>query len=270
MGKKFDAAKESFSKDPKNRFRLNRGICLSNLWFRYDKTNQTWVLKNINLMIPAKTMTAIIGPSGAGKSTLADLIMGLISPDYGTIRVDEIPLSGEMLNSWRRSIGYVPQETFLFHDTIRANLLCALPNANDKDLWRVIRQAAAEEFISRCPNGLDTVVGDRGNWLSGGERQRIALARALLREPSLLLLDEPMSSLDPGNEKHIIDVLCKLRRKLTIVVIAHRHTTIQGADGIVALENGQVVDDARNSGINCVSNTDPREVMDQFSQKEDF
>ncbi len=215
---------------------------MSNVSIRYNKTRHAWALRGVDLMIPARTMTAIMGPSGAGKSTMADLILGLLSPDQGTVKIDGKPLSGDFLHRWRRSVGYVLQDTFLFNDTIRANLLWALPNAEEKDLWRVLRLSAAEEFVSSVPEGIDAMVGDRGGWLSGGERQRIALARALLREPSLLLLDEATSSLDTESEEYINEAIDRLHGKLTIVVIAHRSATIQRADRIVVLDKGQIVE----------------------------
>ncbi len=242
MKKRFEAAKEPLLEDSIRPFKLNKGISFSNVSFRYDKTRQAWALRNVDLMIPAKTMTAIMGPSGAGKSTMADLILGLLSPDQGTVKIDGKPLSGDFLHRWRQSVGYVPQDTFLFNDTIRANLLWALPNAEDKDLWRVLRLSAADGFVSGAPQGLDAVVGDRGGWLSGGERQRIALARALLREPSLLLLDEATSSLDTESEEYINEAIDRLQGKLTIVVIAHRSATIQRADHTVVLDKGQIVE----------------------------
>jgi ATP-binding cassette subfamily C protein len=134
----------------------------------------------------------------------------------------------------------VSQETFLFHDTVRANLQCAQPDAGEEDLWRVLLLAAAAEFVARLPQGLDTVVGDRGVRLSGGERQRLALARALLRRPSLLLLDEATSNLDVENERQIQEALRRLQRNLTVVVIAHRLSTVRIAERIVVLDQGRV------------------------------
>ena len=198
-------------------------------------------MQDANVVIPARSMTAIVGPSGAGKSTMADLLLGLLSPEQGMVSIDGQPLTGEHLHRWRRSVGYVPQDTFLFHDTIRSNLLWALPNAKEADLWSALRLAAADAFVSRIPGGLDAVVGDRGIRLSGGERQRIALARALLRKPSLLLLDEATSALDSENERQIQQAINQLHGELTIVVIAHRSSTILRADKIVTLSEGRIV-----------------------------
>jgi len=249
--KQFETAIEPFLADTISPIRLDRGVRLSDVSFRYDKTRETWALRDVDLMIPAKAMTSIVGPSGAGKSTMADLILGLLSPDHGTVCIDGKPLASELLHRWRRSVGYVPQEAFLFHDTIRANLLWALPDAEDEDLWQVLSQAAADEFVSRMPRGIDEVVGDRGVRLSGGERQRIALARALLRRPSLLLLDEATSSLDTESEQYIQEAINTLHGELTILVIAHRPSTIQRADRIVVLDNGQVVEEGTWKELNA-------------------
>ena len=243
MEKRFEAMKEPLSVGAISPLGLDREIRLSNVSFRYDKNREIWALRDVDLVIPAQGMTAIVGPSGAGKSTMADLILGLLSPDRGAVRIDDQPLTGELLHGWRRSVGYVPQESFLFHDTIRANLLWALPQAVDADLRLALRLAAADEFVSRIPEGLDAVVGDRGVRLSGGERQRIALARALLRKPSLLLLDEATSSLDTESEHRIQEAVLGLRGELTIVVIAHRLSTIRGADRILLLDSGRLVEE---------------------------
>jgi ATP-binding cassette, subfamily C, bacterial len=149
-------------------------------------------------------MIAIVGRTGAGKSSLADLLLGLLSPDNGTLLVDGIPLDGALLGHWRRSVGYVPQDNFLFNDTIRANLLWAYPEASEDDFREALSIAAADGFIGKLPEGLDTVVGERGLRLSGGERQRLGLARALLCRPTLLILDEATSALDNSGADRII------------------------------------------------------------------
>src|SRR5208283_234533 len=140
--------------------------------------------------------TAILGPSGGGKSTFADLLIGLLTPDKGQILIDGKPLEGNMLHSWRRSVGYVPQESLLFHETLQDNMRWASPESSEEDIWEALELASAMDFVKAFPEGLETVVGDRGVRLSGGQRQRIALARALLRKPTLLLLDEATSNLD--------------------------------------------------------------------------
>ena len=196
----------------------------------------------MSLIIRAHATTAIVGPSGAGKSTFADLLMGLLSPSSGQLLVDDVPLSPERLQAWRSQIGYVAQETFLFHDTVRANLAWASPGADDGAVWRALEQAAAADFVRALPAGLDTIVGDRGVLLSGGERQRLSLARALLRQPQLLILDEATSSLDSENERRIQAAIDHLHEQITIVVITHRLSTIRNADMIYVVERGRVVE----------------------------
>jgi ATP-binding cassette subfamily C protein len=221
---------------------LRQEIKLQNVDFRYDKQKDKKILSELNLVIYAQQTTAIVGSSGAGKSTLADLLMGLLTPDAGEILIDGQPLEPQQIHSWRPSVAYVPQETFLFHDTVRANLLWTRPQASDEELWQILRLAAADQFVAELPDSLDTVVGDRGVRLSGGERQRLALARALLRHPSLLLLDEATSALDNENEQRIQLALDELHGELSIVVIAHRLSTIRHADQIVVIDNGRVVE----------------------------
>ena len=222
---------------------LTRNIRLSRISFAYDERSGAGeALCEIDLVIPARSTVAVVGASGSGKTTLADLIMGLVSPVGGSIFIDDTPLEGELVYRWRSSIGYVPQEAFLFNDTIRANLLLVRPGAAEGELWEALRNAAADTFVSQFPDGLDTVVGERGSRLSGGERQRIALARALLRKPSVLILDEATSSLDRENELRILHAIDELHGELTMVVIAHRLSTIRRADNIVVLEKGRVVE----------------------------
>ena len=195
-------------------------------------------LRGLDLEIPAGAMTVVAGSSGAGKSTLAEILLGLLGPS-GEMRVDGVPLTEANRRRWRRSVAYVPQDPFLFHDTIRANLLMAQPQASDADLRRALRFAAAD-FAAALPLGLDTVVGDRGGRLSGGERQRIALARALVRTPALLLLDEATSQLDADAERRIVEALRALRGRTTVVAAAHRPALMEAADLVVLLESGRV------------------------------
>jgi ATP-binding cassette subfamily C protein len=168
--------------------------------------------------------------------------MGLLAPHCGAILIDEQPLDANRLHVWRNQIGYVTQETVLFHDTVRANLLWAAPGATEEELRRALKLAAAEEFVDALPNGLDTMLGDYGARLSGGERQRLALARAFLRHPSLLILDEATSALDTENEQRIQHAIAQLHGHMTILLISHRLSTIQKADMIYVLERGRVVE----------------------------
>ena len=186
-------------------------------------------------------VTALLGPNGAGKSTLADVLTGLLKPDTGKLRIDDTEASGPERLRWRHSVAYVPQEVFLFHDTIRNNLLWAKPDASDSTLRKALEMSAAE-FVFKLPDGMDSVVGDAGIRLSGGERQRIALARALLRQPSLLILDEATSALDTESERHIRHALEALMKNRTTLVIAHRLSTVENADRIIVLEEGRIVE----------------------------
>ena len=197
-------------------------------------------LENVDLDVPAGKMTAVAGPSGAGKSTLADLLLGLLEPGAGEVCVDGVPLTGPNPRRWRRSVAFVPQEPYLFHGAIAANLRWARPEATEAEMWQALRLAAADGFVAALPAGLDTVVGDRGARLSGGERQRIALARALMTRPALLVIDEATAQLDAENEQRILAALQSLRGRTTIVAITHGPALLQAADGIVLLKSGRV------------------------------
>lgn len=200
------------------------------------------VVRGLELAIPARSTTALVGPSGAGKTTVADLVMGLVRPREGRVAVDGRTLDEGWLRAWREGIGYVAQETLLFHDSVVANLRWARPGASDDEVWEALRQAAAEEFVRALPEGLDTVVGDRGVRLSGGERQRLALARALLRRPSLLILDEATSALDAENEQRVRAAVAGLHGSVTILVITHRLASVRDADLVHVMEGGCVVE----------------------------
>jgi ATP-binding cassette subfamily C protein len=228
--------------DRMEKFNLQHGIRFEGVTFSYDDQGSTPVIRNLDFVIKAGETTAIVGPSGAGKSTIADLLMGLIVPGQGLILIDGIELSPQRMKAWRDQIGYVPQDTFLFHDTLRSNLLWAKPDAKEQEINQALRFAAAEEFVSGLSKGSDTILGDRGVLVSGGERQRLALARALLRKPSLLILDEATSSLDSENEKRIQNAVEKLHGKMTILVISHRLSTIRGADVIHVIEEGNLIE----------------------------
>jgi ATP-binding cassette, subfamily C, bacterial len=219
---------------------LKNRIALENVTFSYTGDGH-FTINDMELMIQAGKTTAIAGPSGAGKSTMADLVMGLILPEQGMVTVDGVSVS-DKFQSWRNCIGYVAQETFLFNESIKFNLLQACPDADEDDLNDVLKLAAAYDFVYKLPEGLDTVIGDRGVRLSGGERQRLALARALLRKPSLLIMDEATSNLDSENEKKIIKAIDDLHGEITILMIAHRISTIKNADYIYLVEGGRIVE----------------------------
>jgi ATP-binding cassette subfamily C protein len=197
------------------------------------------VLDRVSMTFPTGEITAIAGSSGSGKSTIADLVNGLLMPDSGYVLVDGNPLTAELAPAWRRRVGYVAQDTVLFHGSVLANLLWAQPAASSDEIREALHLAAAE-FAFTLPRGLDTVVGDRGILLSSGQRQRIALARALLRKPSLLILDEATNSLDLENERRILDAIEKLKGRMTILLIAHRASAIERAQTIYLVESGRI------------------------------
>ncbi|MCW2249580.1 ATP-binding cassette subfamily C protein [Azospirillum fermentarium] len=198
------------------------------------------VLDHIDAVIPAGKITALIGPSGAGKSTLLDLALGLTTPDGGHISIDGVRLSPDVRRAWRRSVSACPQDPFLFHDTLRANLRLACPDADDGALWAALEAVAAADFVRALPQGLDTVAGDRGLRFSGGERQRLALARAWLHRPAFLALDEATASLDGETETAVARALANLRGSCTVLVVAHRPSTVQAADHVLMLDAGRL------------------------------
>ncbi|EDX69327.1 ABC transporter ATP-binding protein/permease [Bacillus cereus] len=220
---------------------IEQGIECKDVHFRYNKQESLYALQNINVQIPINSMTAIVGHSGAGKSTLIDVLMGLIQPEKGQVLIDGTPLTTDNLLSLRRAISYVPQDPFLFNASIRENLLMIEPNASGEAIWAALDFAAATEFVRTLPNGLDTLIGDRGVRLSGGERQRLVLARAILRKPLILVLDEATSALDIENEVKIQSAIERLKGTMTIIVIAHRLSTIRNADQVIVLGKGEIV-----------------------------
>jgi ATP-binding cassette, subfamily C, bacterial len=222
---------------------LTRALRFEGVVFGYgsDGHGAAPVLHEVDLVVPAGKTTAIVGPSGGGKSTVADLAVGLLAPTAGRVLIDDVALTGARVHAWRQRIGYVNQDTFLFNDTVRENLRFVRPDASEADL-RDALDAASASFVDALPEGLDTVVGDRGVRLSGGERQRIALARAILRRPAMLILDEATSALDPENERVIQAAIERMAGQLTILVIAHRLASVRSADVIFVLEDGRVVE----------------------------
>lgn len=198
-------------------------------------------VRDLDLAIEQGSFVGITGPSGSGKTTFADLLVGLYPPQVGAIRVVGKPLEGEHLLAWRESVSYVSQDPFLFHDTVRRNLLWARPEASEDELWDALRRAGADMLVRRMPAGLETLVGERGTLISGGERQRIALARALLRRPSLLLLDEATNAIDVDGERAVLTELRSAADRPTIVMIAHREASLSLCERIIHFSNGRAV-----------------------------
>ncbi len=234
-----DAPVEVHDRDGPREFTgVKEGITFDRVSFHYREGEP--VLEEISFVAPAGSVTALVGPSGAGKTTLMDLLGRFYDPTGGRILVDGAPLAEYSMGSLRRRLGIVSQETVLFHDTVRANIAYGI-DASDAELEGAARAAHAHPFIARLPKGYDTVVGERGTQLSGGQRQRIAIARAILRNPPILILDEATSALDSESERLVQDAMDRLVEGRTVFVIAHRLSTIQRADRILVLEAGRVV-----------------------------
>ncbi|RYX74326.1 ATP-binding cassette domain-containing protein, partial [Legionella pneumophila] len=193
------------------------------------------ILKNVSFDIHRNKITAIKGPSGVGKSTCVDLILGLLKPDDGSILFNQsvVPMDAERATSKKKWVSYVPQNIFLFNDSIRNNITWLNNDVNEADLWKVLALVDAENLIRSMPNGLNTMIGDRGVHLSGGERQKLAIARAILSSPTLLILDEATSALDLQSEAVIMQSLAALKQTMTVILIAHRESTIDYADEII-------------------------------------
>ncbi len=202
----------------------------------------TEVLSHINLTIPRGAMVALVGSSGSGKSTLADLLMRLYEPDSGQILLDGQPIQSFRIESLRRHIGVVAQNTFLFNDSVRNNIAYGMPHATDTQIEAAARTAYAHDFILQLPDGYDTHIGDAGALLSGGQRQRISIARAILAEPDILIFDEATSALDTESEALVQQALDTLLSGRTALVIAHRLSTVRHADLIVVVEQGHIVE----------------------------
>ena len=194
----------------------------------------------VSLSISPGEFLGVAGPSGAGKTTLADLLVGLYPPQQGRVTVAGKSLAGAVLAAWQHGVSYVSQDPFLFHDTLRRNLAWAAPEATEAEMWEALAIAGADQLVRRMQAGLDTVAGERGTLLSGGERQRIALARALLRRPRLLVLDEATSAIDVEGEHAILERLCRLQPRPTIVMIAHRSQSLAFCDRVLQFESGRL------------------------------
>jgi ABC-type multidrug transport system fused ATPase/permease subunit len=206
-------------------------------------------VSDVTLTIPRMQTTALVGPSGVGKTTLADLVLRMHDPVSGRVLINGQDLRRYTQSSWHKRLAVVEQEPFLLHDTVLNNIRYGKPDASEEEVRRAAALAHADIFIDRLPAGYDTVVGQRGMALSGGQRQRIAMARALIRKPDLLVLDEATSALDSESERLIKDAIEGLRRQCTMIIIAHRLSTIAGADNIVILEGGRVIEQGTHAAL---------------------
>ena len=229
--------REQIIRNPGDIAKIGGTIQIQNITFSYG---QKPLFENFSLIIQTNSIVCFTGKSGSGKTTLADIILGLLKPSSGQILIDGKVLNEEILFGWRKSIGYVTQESFLFNDTIRNNLLWTNQNATEAEIREALVQSSADEMVEKFELGLETMVGDRGAKLSGGERQRLALARALVRKPTMLILDEATNALDPVNEGKIIEALERLKGKTTILIITHKPEMLSLADRIISVEKGKI------------------------------
>jgi subfamily B ATP-binding cassette protein MsbA len=224
----------------------NHSVRFEDVNFRYGRE---WVLNDINLEIPAGGVVALVGMSGGGKSTLADLIPRFYDVQQGRVTIDRIDVRNLRLESLRGQIGIVTQHTFLFNDTIRANIAYGSHDKTEAAIIAAAKAANAHDFITRLPKGYETMVGELGVRMSGGERQRIAIARALLKNAPILILDEATSSLDSESERAVQEALETLMRNRTTLVIAHRLSTVRRADKIIVLVRGRIVEEGTHEEL---------------------
>ena len=221
--------------------RLQKGIEFRNVSFRYPE-REAWALRGVNLRIGAGEILGVAGPSGSGKTTLVHLLLRLFDPLEGEILVDGKDLREYSISSWRGHVGLVTQETVLFNDTVSGNVALSRPGATEAQIRAALEVADAASFIDELPNGLQTPLGDRALRLSGGQRQRIAIARAVLKDPSILILDEATSNLDTGSERSVQGALDSLARGRTVITIAHRLSTLKNAGRVLVLHQGEVAE----------------------------
>lgn len=225
-----------------DKIEVHGNVCFDHVSFQYQENEKT-ILDNVSFSLEQGKITALAGHSGAGKSTIADLLMGFLHPKSGEIRIDGSKLTEDNIRSWRKYIGYIPQNPLLINASIRENLKRFHPEAAEEEMIFALKQADAWDFVQNLPQGLDTVIGDQGIRLSGGERQRIIMARVLLGSPRLILLDEATSNLDFESENVIQEVLKKLRGRVTVFMITHRFSAIRSADHVIVLQEGCIMEE---------------------------
>lgn len=229
--------------------KINGDVSYQNVSFAYPTRKDLTILKGINLHINAGQKIALVGQSGGGKSTIVQLLMKFYQPNQGIITVDGQDINDFNLTQYRKHIGIVPQEVILFGGSIKENIAYGKPNATEAEINKAAELSNSLEFINTFPQGMETIVGERGIKLSGGQRQRIAIARAILKDPKILILDEATSSLDAESEKLVQDALDKLMQHRTSIIIAHRLSTIRDVDCIYVLENGKIVEQGTHSEL---------------------
>ena len=226
-------------KNPKKLPEFSSEISFKNIHFSYEDEN---VIEGLNLNIPKGNAVALVGASGSGKTTIANLLARFYDPQVGEICIDDTPINKVDLKELRSMFAYVTQDAILFHDSVKNNLRIAKPDATEAEIETALSIANATDFVTQLPKGIDTVIGDAGNKLSGGQKQRLAIARAVLKDPPVMILDEATSALDTESEKLVQDALQKMMQNRTSLVIAHRLSTIKSADEIIVLAKGKVVE----------------------------
>lgn len=241
--KEAEALKEDFEKEEQAALpmQFEQVIQMEEVTFRYSRGNRD-ILKKASLEIPKGKSVAFVGPSGGGKTTTADILLNLLKPSEGTIRVDGVDIQTNPWG-WKQKLGYIPQYIYLTDDTIRANVAfgCDPKEIREEQVWKALEDAQLKDYIMSLPKGLDTEVGERGVRLSGGQRQRIGIARALYRNPEILVFDEATSALDTETEKEVMQAINSLQGTKTMIMIAHRLSTIENCDAVYRIENGEVV-----------------------------
>jgi ATP-binding cassette subfamily C protein len=225
---------------------LKVSIRMDGVGFAYDERP---VLTDASLAIPAGMLTVLCGPSGSGKTTIADLLIALLRPQQGEVWIDQLPMSQVDIHRWRQMIGYVTQESLLLNDSVLQNVSLGQKTVTQQDVEDALRAAGAWDFVQAMPQGVFSVVGERGSVLSGGQRQRIAIARALVKHPKLLILDEATTALDPKTEKEICATLQQLRGRITMLAISHQPTLLECADWAYQLKEGAVILIKQPSGL---------------------
>ena len=230
------------AKDSKEKLSIKKDIAMEGISFQYPESDK-WILKNASVVINRNSSVAFIGASGAGKTTAVDLLLGLLEPQHGRILVDGVDIRTN-IEAWNQCIGYIPQTIYLMDDTIKANIAFGIPEdeIDEKRIVCAMKEAQLDEFVKTLPNGFNTVIGDRGVKLSGGQRQRIGIARALYRDPQVLILDEATSALDNETEKEVMRAIDGLHGQRTMIVIAHRLTTIKNCDVIYEVADGTITE----------------------------
>lgn len=235
-----DRLNEIERKEAGRPMKFDNSINIENLTFKYEAADKP-VLENVSLEIPKNKSVAFIGPSGAGKTTTVDIILGVLNPNSGRITVDGVDIHDNM-GGWHDKIGYIPQVIYMMDDTIRNNIAFGVHSdkINDDDVWAALEEAQLKDFVKKLENGLDTEIGEMGVRLSGGQRQRIGIARALYRKPEVLVLDEATSALDNETETAVMEAIDRLQGKMTMLIIAHRLTTIKNCQIVYEIKDGTV------------------------------